>query len=54
MDIKEYNQYHKTHLRSNCFPRLRMGIGRPENEEMVEHVLEPFAPDERVGTGIIY
>lgn len=35
-------------LRSNCFPRLRMGIGRPENDEMVEHVLEPFTPDERV------
>jgi PTH1 family peptidyl-tRNA hydrolase len=34
-------------LRSNCFPRLRMGIGRPENDEMVEHVLEPFTPDER-------
>ncbi len=24
-----------------------MGIGRPENVEMVEHVLEPFTPDER-------
>ena len=34
-------------LRSDCFPRLRMGIGRPENVEMVEHVLEPFTPDER-------
>ncbi len=34
-------------LRSNCFPRLRMGIGRPENDEMVEHVLEPFTEDER-------
>ena len=35
-------------FRSNCFPRLRIGIGRPGNEEMVEHVLEPFTPDERV------
>jgi len=35
-------------LRSDCFPRLRLGIGRPENNEMVEHVLEPFTPDERV------
>ncbi len=34
-------------LRSNCFPRLRMGIGRPENDEMIEHVLEPFTSDER-------
>ena len=35
-------------LRSDCFPRLRMGIGRPEKDEMVEHVLESFTPDERV------
>ena len=35
-------------LRSDCFPRLRLGIGRPENNEMVEHVLAPFTPDERV------
>jgi PTH1 family peptidyl-tRNA hydrolase len=34
-------------LRSDCFPRLRMGIGRPESDEMVDHVLEPFTLDER-------
>jgi PTH1 family peptidyl-tRNA hydrolase len=37
-------------LRSSDFPRLRLGIGRPdrdEREDVVDWVLEPFAPEER-------
>ncbi len=31
----------------NEFPRLRVGVGRPANES-IDHVLSPFAPDERL------
>jgi PTH1 family peptidyl-tRNA hydrolase len=37
-------------LGSREFPRLRLGIGRPDGEgrdEVVDHVLDPFLPDER-------
>ncbi len=37
-------------LGSSDFPRLRLGIGRPdrdEREDVVDWVLEPFAPEER-------
>ena len=28
------------------FPRIRVGVGRPDNDS-IDHVLSPFAPDER-------
>lgn len=34
-------------LGTNAFPRLRLGVGRKTNGELVEHVLGSFAPDER-------
>lgn len=36
-----------SHLGSEKFPRLRVGIGTPGQKEMVGHVLGKFAPDER-------
>ncbi len=36
------------HLGSRDFPRLRLGMGRPENpEEMIDHVLSDFSRGER-------
>jgi PTH1 family peptidyl-tRNA hydrolase len=35
-------------LGTQAFPRVRVGIGRPDQgEEAVEHVLEAFAPEEQ-------
>lgn len=34
-------------IRRDCFPRLRVGIGRPVTDA-ARHVLGPFDPDERV------
>jgi PTH1 family peptidyl-tRNA hydrolase len=31
---------------TDAFPRLRIGVGRPERES-IDHVLSPFSPDER-------
>jgi PTH1 family peptidyl-tRNA hydrolase len=28
------------------FPRIRIGVGRPENDS-IDHVLSPFLPEER-------
>lgn len=33
-------------LGSSAFPRLRLGIGRPADGDIVEYVLSPFAPGE--------
>lgn len=30
----------------NAFPRIRLGIGRPETGELADHVLSPFSEDE--------
>jgi PTH1 family peptidyl-tRNA hydrolase len=35
------------HLGSNAFARLRIGIGRSENHNQVDHVLSTFASDEK-------
>lgn len=35
------------YLRTEDFPRLRMGVGMPEGEEMAEWVLSQFDPGER-------
>ncbi|GGK32062.1 peptidyl-tRNA hydrolase [Caldalkalibacillus thermarum] len=35
------------HLGSQTFKRIRMGIGRPENGDVVHYVLNPFPPQER-------
>ncbi|EGL81862.1 Peptidyl-tRNA hydrolase [Caldalkalibacillus thermarum TA2.A1] len=35
------------HLGSQTFKRIRMGIGRPENGDVVHYVLNPFHPQER-------
>ena len=35
------------HLHSNDFDRLRMGIGRPERQKVVNYVLEPFVSDKQ-------
>jgi PTH1 family peptidyl-tRNA hydrolase len=32
----------------NGFPRLRIGVGAPDNEELVDHVLGRFGPSERI------
>ncbi|MFA5042717.1 MAG: aminoacyl-tRNA hydrolase [Kiritimatiellia bacterium] len=35
------------HLGHERFARLRLGIGRREDKDLVAHVLTPFAPDQR-------
>ncbi|MDQ0340639.1 PTH1 family peptidyl-tRNA hydrolase [Caldalkalibacillus uzonensis] len=35
------------HLSSQTFKRIRMGIGRPEDGDVVNYVLSPFHPQER-------
>jgi len=40
------------HLGTDCFTRVRVGIGRPpEGTEVVAHVLAPFADDEAAAAG---
>lgn len=34
------------------FPRLRVGVGRPERES-IEHVLSPFAKEERISLPVV-
>jgi PTH1 family peptidyl-tRNA hydrolase len=34
--------------RTDAFPRIRIGIGRDgDSNDLIEHVLDPFLPDER-------
>ena len=33
-------------LGSECFPRLRLGVGRPEDGDLVKYVLSPFDEEE--------
>jgi len=35
------------HLHSNDFDRLRIGIGRPEQQKVVNYVLEPFSKEKK-------
>lgn len=35
------------HLQTNRFPRLRIGVGRNEGEDLAEHVLGKFSPEEQ-------
>ena len=35
------------HLHSNDFERLRIGIGRPEQQKVVNYVLEPFGSEKK-------
>lgn len=41
-------------LERHDFPRLRVGIGRPaEADEVIDHVLSPFSPDESRALGVV-
>jgi PTH1 family peptidyl-tRNA hydrolase len=35
------------HLGTDAFPRVRVGVGRPAEGEVADHVLSRFTPDER-------
>jgi PTH1 family peptidyl-tRNA hydrolase len=35
-----------SHLRSDRFHRLKIGVGRPQPDEAIDHVLSPFRADE--------
>jgi PTH1 family peptidyl-tRNA hydrolase len=35
------------HLGTREYPRLRLGVGRPERENLADYVLDKFAPEER-------
>jgi PTH1 family peptidyl-tRNA hydrolase len=35
-----------SHLRSDCFHRLKIGVGRPRPDDAIDHVLSSFRADE--------
>jgi PTH1 family peptidyl-tRNA hydrolase len=37
------------HLGTQAYPRLRIGVGRPEGEVLADYVLGPFTPEEKRG-----
>lgn len=39
------------HLQTDRFPRLRIGIGRPQNSDAVDYVLEAFSAEEEAVLG---
>lgn len=41
-------------LGSQAFPRLRVGIGRPPNNDAVSYVLSDFTADERIRLASVY
>jgi len=36
------------HLETDAFPRLRIGIGRPRDEDVVDYVLQEFSPQDKI------
>jgi PTH1 family peptidyl-tRNA hydrolase len=41
-------------LGTQAFPRLRIGIGRPPDEDVVDYVLSDFTPDEEIAVENAY
>jgi len=41
-------------LGTEAFPRLRIGIGRPPDEDVVDYVLSDFTPDEEIAVENAY
>jgi PTH1 family peptidyl-tRNA hydrolase len=38
----------QNHVGTTAYPRLRLGVGAPQDDEMVDHVLGRFRPSERL------